>query len=87
MSAGSNKSPPDSDEDHLIPISPWIILNKNLTLKEMEEFFSKLKQQHYEQCFLYHIILNQKNFDLLYLAYIIAYKIRNKYYNNYFIAI
>ena len=46
MSPGSNKSPPDSDEDHLIPISPWIILNKNLTLKEMEEFFTRLKQEN-----------------------------------------
>jgi hypothetical protein len=48
MSPGSNQSPPNSDENHLVPISPWIILNKNLTLKEMQEFFSKLKQQNYD---------------------------------------
>jgi hypothetical protein len=45
MSAGANRSPVEADKKHLIPVSPWIVLNKNLTLKEMQEFFSRLKQQ------------------------------------------
>ena len=46
MSPGSNKEPYEADNKHLIPVSPWIVLNKNLTLKEMQEFFLKLKQEH-----------------------------------------
>ncbi len=46
MSPGSNKLPHEADKNHLIPVSPWIVLNKNLTLQEMQEFFTKLKQQH-----------------------------------------
>ena len=46
MSPGSNKPPTEADKNHLIHVSPWIILNENLTLKEMQEFFSKLKQSH-----------------------------------------
>jgi hypothetical protein len=46
MSPGSNKLPTEADKNHLIHVSPWIILNENLTLKEMQEFFSKLKQSH-----------------------------------------
>jgi hypothetical protein len=46
MSPGSNKPPYEADKNHMIPISPWIVLNKNLTLREMQEFFSRLKQQH-----------------------------------------
>ncbi len=46
MSPGSNKVPYEADSQHLIPVSPWIVLNKNLTLREMQEFFTKLNQQH-----------------------------------------
>jgi hypothetical protein len=46
MSPGTNKAPIDSNDydekNHLLAVSPWIILNKNLTLKEMEEFFTQL---------------------------------------------
>lgn len=42
MSPGSNKSPYESDNNHMIGVSPWIILNKNLTLNQMIEFFNKL---------------------------------------------
>jgi hypothetical protein len=46
MTPGTNKSPIEADKNHLIPVSPWIILNKNLTLKEMQEFFTEIKKQH-----------------------------------------
>jgi len=46
MSPGSNKHPYDADNNHLIPVSRWIVLNKNLTLHEMQQFFTKLNQQH-----------------------------------------
>lgn len=46
MTPGTNKSPIETDKNHLLPVSPWIVLNKNLTLKEMQEFFSRLKQKH-----------------------------------------
>ena len=42
MTPGTNNNPCEADKNHLIKVSPWIVLNKNLTLKEMEEFFTKL---------------------------------------------
>jgi hypothetical protein len=48
MSPGSNKTPYEADSNHLVHVSPWIILNENLTLKEMQEFFAKLNQQNEE---------------------------------------
>ena len=42
MTPGTNNNPCEADKNHLIKVSPWIILNKNLTLNEMEQFFTKL---------------------------------------------
>lgn len=42
MSPGANKSPLEADENHTISVSPWIILNKNLTLTQVIEFFESL---------------------------------------------
>ena len=41
MSPGSNKNPRDANDEHLINISPWIFLNKNLNLEQMKQFLSK----------------------------------------------
>ena len=43
MSPGANKPPFEADENHMITISPWIVLNKNLTLQQMIDFFDRLK--------------------------------------------
>jgi hypothetical protein len=42
MTPGTNNNPCEADKNHLIKVSPLIVLNKNLTFKEMEGFFSKL---------------------------------------------
>ena len=41
MSPGSNRNPREANEEHLINVAPWIILNKNLNLKQMKKFLSK----------------------------------------------
>ena len=41
ISPGSTKDPREADKDHLINISPWIMLNSHLTLQQMKEFFLK----------------------------------------------
>ena len=41
MSPGSNTDPKDANKEHLINVSPWIILNKNLNLTKLKEFFNK----------------------------------------------
>ena len=41
MSPGSNKDPREANKNHLIDVSPWILLNKNLNLKEIKEFLNK----------------------------------------------
>ena len=41
MSPGSNKNPKDANEEHLISVSPWIFLNKNLNAEKMKQFLSK----------------------------------------------
>ena len=41
MSPGSNKNPREANEEHLINVSPWIFLNKKLSLKQMKKFLSK----------------------------------------------
>ena len=42
MSPGSNKNPQEANEEHLINVSPWIFLNKKLSLKQMKKFLEKL---------------------------------------------
>jgi len=42
LSPGTDKSPLEVGDDHLIPVSPWIVLNNNLTLNQMKEFFSNI---------------------------------------------
>ena len=44
MSPGSNKNPKDADKNHMINVSPWIVLNNNLTLNQMKEFFCKFEK-------------------------------------------
>lgn len=44
MSPGSVKPPYEANKHHLIPINPWIVLNKNLTLEQMQEFFFKIEK-------------------------------------------
>ena len=39
VSPGSNKDPTNANEKHLLPVAPWIILNRNLNMKQMKEFF------------------------------------------------
>ena len=39
MSPGSTKDPKEADQNHMINVSPWIVLNNNLTLQQMKEFF------------------------------------------------
>ena len=41
ISPGSNKNPREANDKHLISISPWIFLNKNLNLEQMKQFLSK----------------------------------------------
>ena len=41
MSPGSNKNPKEANEEHLISVSPWIFLNKNLNVEKMKQFLSK----------------------------------------------
>ena len=41
MSPGSNKHPKEANEEHLISVSPWIFLNKNLNVEKMKQFLSK----------------------------------------------
>ena len=41
MSPGSNGDPKEANKDHLINVSPWILLNKNLNLQKLKEFFNK----------------------------------------------
>ena len=41
MSPGSNRDPREANEEHLINVSPWILLNKNLNLAQMKEFLNK----------------------------------------------
>ena len=41
MSPGSNKNPKEANEEHLISVSPWIFLNKNLNMEKMKQFLSK----------------------------------------------
>ena len=41
MSPGSNGDPKEANKDHLINVSPWILLNKNLNLQKLKEFFTK----------------------------------------------
>lgn len=41
MSPGSTKDPKEADQNHMINVSPWIILNNNLTLQQLKEFFCK----------------------------------------------
>ena len=39
MSPGSSKDPREVDDNHLINVSSWIVLNNNLTFQQMKEFF------------------------------------------------
>ena len=41
MSPGSNRDPREANEEHLINVSPWILLNKYLNLTQMKEFLTK----------------------------------------------
>ena len=41
MSPGCSKDPREVDENHLINVSSWIVLNNNLTFQQMKEFFSQ----------------------------------------------
>ena len=41
MSPGSNNNPKEANNEHLISVSPWILLNKNLNLEKLKEFFNK----------------------------------------------
>ena len=41
MSPGSNTDPREANEEHLINVSPWILINKDLTLTQMKEFLTK----------------------------------------------
>ena len=41
MSSGSNSDPREANQEHLIDVSPWITLNKNLNLAQMKEFLNK----------------------------------------------
>ena len=41
MSPGSSKDPREVDDNHLINVSSWIVLNNNLTFQQMKEFFSQ----------------------------------------------
>ena len=42
MSPGSNKDPREANKNHLIDVSPWILLDKNLNLTQMKDFLNKL---------------------------------------------
>ena len=44
MSPGSSKDPRSADDDHLINVSPWIILNNHLTLNQVKEYFSQFTE-------------------------------------------
>ena len=44
MSPGSSKDPREADNDHLINVTPWIILNNHLTLSQIKEFFSQFTE-------------------------------------------
>lgn len=39
MSPGSNKDPKEADKKHMVSVSPWIIVNDNLSFKEVKKFF------------------------------------------------
>ena len=54
MSPGSSKDPREADDNHLINVSSWIVLNNNLTLQQMKEFFSQFIDIEKEE-------LNNKN--------------------------
>ena len=41
LSPGSSKDPREANENHLINVSSWIVLNNNLTFQQMKEFFSQ----------------------------------------------
>ena len=41
MSPGSNSDPREANEEHLINVSPWILLNKYLNLTQMKAFLTK----------------------------------------------
>ncbi|MCQ2816069.1 MAG: histidine-type phosphatase, partial [archaeon] len=45
MSPGSNKNPTGANKNHMINVAPWIVLNNNLTLEQMKEFFSTFSLQ------------------------------------------
>ena len=45
MSPGSNRDPSGANERHMINVAPWIVLNNNLTLQQMKEFFSTFTYQ------------------------------------------
>lgn len=48
MSPGANKSPYEADENHMVSVSPWIVLNKNLTLQQLMNFFDGLTKDNKE---------------------------------------
>ena len=46
MSPGSNKDPKMADDKHMVPVAPWIIVNRNLNMKQMREFFDYIDKRN-----------------------------------------
>ena len=46
MSPGSNKDPKMADDKHMVPVAPWIIVNRNLNMKQMKEFFEYIEKRN-----------------------------------------
>ena len=42
MSPGANADPTTADENHMVPVAPWIILNDHLTLDDIKKYFNEL---------------------------------------------
>ena len=40
ISSGANKDPKLSNNDHLLPVNPWIVLNDHLTLDDLNKYFN-----------------------------------------------
>ena len=40
ISSGANKNPKYSDNEHLLSVNPWIVVNDHLTLNDLKKYFS-----------------------------------------------